>query len=242
MRLRTKILALMAVPVVMLAGTVAFAVGAERSTTESLRLVEHSYQVKDTLRVAFADLVDAETGMRGYLLSGSADLLAPYENGSARVTHDLDRLAFLVQDNPDQLQRLNDLGLLAPERLRILAQLRPYAPITETPHPERVDPILQDGQTVMEEIRSTVAIMTDEENRLLRIRQASLERARHVAFLVEVVALPLGVLIGLVSVFGFARRLARRLWRSNATRVGWRRVSRWKHLRTGRTRSGICRA
>jgi diguanylate cyclase (GGDEF)-like protein len=211
MRLRSKILSLMAVPVVLLTGTVGLAVAAEVNTTRSLRLVEHTYQVKDTLRAVLGDLVDAETGMRGFLLTGKEDVRAPYLEGSARVAHDMDRLASLVQDNPSQTQRLSDLRLLVPERLRILAKLAPFAPIIDTPHPEQVEPIITDGQVVMEEIRVTVDEMTNEENRLLGTRQASLDRARHMASLVELVALPIGVLIGLVSVVVFAGRLVSRL-------------------------------
>ncbi len=53
--------------------------------------------------------------------------------------------------------------------------------------------------------------MTAEENRLLGLRQQSLAQIRHQAFLAEAVALPLGVLVGLASVFVFTRRLAKRL-------------------------------
>jgi diguanylate cyclase (GGDEF)-like protein len=211
MRLRTKILALMAVPLALLVAIVVVAFRAEASTTGSLRLVEHSYQVKETLGLVYEDLVDAETGMRGYLLTGAESFIAPYTDGTARLKHDYDRLSFLIRDNPVQMRRLTDLHLLSSERIRILEQLRPFAPITEVRDPGRVTPILEDGRVIMEEIRSTLSTMTAEENRLLGIRQEALAHARHEAFLVEAVGLPLGVLFALVSVFVFTRRLARRL-------------------------------
>ncbi len=211
MRLRTKILVLMTLPVLVLAATVAFGFRAERSTTESLRLVQHSYQVKDTLAAVYADLVNADSGMRGYVLTGSSEFLEPYTEGTAHLNEDLDRLAFLLRDDPTESRRLNDLRLLTPERLRILEQLRPFAPITDVGNPRGVDPILRDGKVIMDEIRVTLDAMTSDENRLLGLRQAALTQARHVAFLVEAVVLPLSVLIALVSVFVFTRRLARRL-------------------------------
>jgi diguanylate cyclase (GGDEF)-like protein len=211
MRLRTKILALLAMPMLILSLTLALAFRAERSTDSSLRLVTHSYQVKETLNAALDDLVDAETGMRGYLLTGRDDYLAPYRDGTARLTSDVAQLQLLVADNPEQIRRLRDLQLLSSERLRILQQLRPFAPIAEAPRPERVTPILEDGRVIMDEIRSAVDAMTAEENRLLGLRQGTLEHARHLAFLAQAVALPIGVLIGLVSVLLFTRRLAGRL-------------------------------
>jgi diguanylate cyclase (GGDEF)-like protein len=211
MRLRTKILALLAVPVVILVITVAVALRAERATDESLLLVQHTFQVKETIGTVLDDLVDAETGMRGYLLTGRDDFLTPYTDGTATLANDLRRLAFLTQDNPAQVRRVSNLRLLSSERLRILEQLRPFAPITAARHPGLVDPILEDGRVIMVEIRSILDAMTAEENRLLGLRQASLRSARHQAFIVESVALPLGVLLGLVSVFVFTGQLARRL-------------------------------
>jgi diguanylate cyclase (GGDEF)-like protein len=211
MRLRTKILVLMTMPLLILVATVAFSFRAERSTTESLRLVQHTYQVKDTLEAVVEDLVNAESGMRGYLLTGEVAFLGPFNEGTTRLHQDLDRLTFLLRDDPTESRRLKDLRLLTPERLRILEQLRPFAPITEVRHPHQVDPILEDGKVIMDEIRTTLGAVMSDQNRLLALRQAALTRARHLAFLVDAVALPLSVLIALVSVFVFTRRLSRRL-------------------------------
>lgn len=202
MRLRTKIFALLAVPAVALLGTVAFAFGAQRGSDASLLLVEHTYQVKETLNAVFDDLVDAETGMRGYLLTGRDSFLTPYTEGTAVLGHDLDRLAFLVRDEPLQIRHLRDLRLLASERLRILEMLRPYAPIDAVKTFERVDPILEDGRRVMDQIRALVDRMVGEQNRLLGIHQAALDDARHRSFLAGTVALPAGAVICLAGVFG----------------------------------------
>lgn len=211
MRLRTKIFALLAVPVVILIGTVAFAFRAERSTDSRLRLVEHSHRVKETLSTVSNDLVDAETGMRGYLLTGDTEFLAPYTEGSVWLASDLDRLGYLVRDNRAQGERQRQLRTLSFERMRVLGKLRAFAPITETRDPGRVGPILQDGQMIMEEVRTLLDAMTADENRLLGLRQSALDRTRHQAFLAEAVALPISILFGLVSVFVFTRRLTRRL-------------------------------
>src|SRR5215210_1549050 len=77
--------------------------------------------------------------------------------------------------------------------------------------PAHITRILEEGQVIMRQIRSTIETMTADENRLLGLRQHSLERVRHQAFLAEAVALPLGVLLSLASVVVFTRRLARRL-------------------------------
>jgi diguanylate cyclase (GGDEF)-like protein len=211
MRLRTKILALLVVPVVLLMALVSVAFRAERSTTQSLTLVEHSYQVKATLGLVFDDLVNAETGMRGFLLTGKDEFLEPYTDGTAALRNDYARLSYLIRDDPDQVRRLSDLHLLSSERIRVLEQLRAFAPIAAAPHPGGIAPILEDGRAIMEEIRSILGGMTARETHLLSLRQQALAGARHQVFLVEVVGLPIGVLFALASVFVFTRRLARRL-------------------------------
>jgi diguanylate cyclase (GGDEF)-like protein len=211
MRLRTKILALLVVPVVLLMALVGVAFRAERSTTQSLTLVEHSYQVKATLGLLFDDLVNAETGMRGFLLTGKDEFLEPYTDGTAALRNDYSRLSYLIRDDPDQVRRLSDLHLLSSERIRVLEQLRAFAPIAAVRHPGGIAPILEDGRAIMEEIRSILGGMTARETHLLSLRQQALAGARHQVFLVEVVGLPIGVLFALASVFVFTRRLARRL-------------------------------
>jgi diguanylate cyclase (GGDEF)-like protein len=190
---------------------VAVAFRAERSTTQSLGLVQHSYLVKDALGLVYDDLVDAETGMRGYVLTGQEEFLAPYTDGTAALHNDYNRLAYLTKDNPDQVRQLSDLHLLSSERIRVLEQLRPFAPITEVRDPAAVGPILEDGRAIMDEIRSILDRMTSEETHLLGLRQQALSESRHQVFLVEAVGLPIGVLFALASVFVFTRRLARRL-------------------------------
>jgi diguanylate cyclase (GGDEF)-like protein len=211
MRLRTKIMALLAVPVILLISLVAVAFRAERSTTQSLGLVEHSYQVKEVLGLVFDDLVSAETGMRGYLLTGKEEFLTPYTDGTAALRNDYARLTYLTKGDPDQVRRLSDLHLLSSERIRVLEQLRSFAPITDVRDPDGVEPILEDGRAIMDEVRTILSGMTADESHRLGLRQQTLAASRHQVFLVEVVGLPAGVLFALISVFLFTRRLARRL-------------------------------
>ena len=70
-------------PVILLIALVGVAFRAERNTTQSLGLVEHSYQVKEVLGLVFDDLVHAD-GMRGALLTGE-EFLTPYTDGDCRA-------------------------------------------------------------------------------------------------------------------------------------------------------------
>ena len=79
--------------------------------------------MREEISEVMDDLVDAETGVRGYLLTESPDFLEPYTIGSTAVPGDLDRLgASLREDGADG--DLVSLRALVTQRLEILASLK----------------------------------------------------------------------------------------------------------------------
>lgn len=52
---------------------------------EDVRWLGHSRDVRDAIQMTLTDLVDAESGERGYLLSGDRPFLQTYEDGRART-------------------------------------------------------------------------------------------------------------------------------------------------------------
>lgn len=57
-------------------------------------------------RVLLNNLVDAETGMRGYGLTRRPEFLQPYNAAIVEIPESLNDLEQLVQDNAQQRQRL----------------------------------------------------------------------------------------------------------------------------------------
>ncbi|MDR6234761.1 response regulator [Pseudomonas oryzihabitans] len=68
--------------------------------------VEHTDRVISTANANFRLVVDLETGMRGYLLSGNNSFLQPYERALPDVEPQLDELKALVSDSAVQVRRL----------------------------------------------------------------------------------------------------------------------------------------
>lgn len=68
----------------------------------------------------FETLLDAETGQRGYLLSGRKDYLAPYRAAQKRAHQVLQRLDILAHNDPVMQVRLTELKPVAEEKLREL--------------------------------------------------------------------------------------------------------------------------
>jgi CHASE3 domain sensor protein len=72
-------------------------------------LVVHTYQVISAVERAFSDIQDAETGQRGFIITGDEKYLDPYEHALQTIPESLPMVRQLVIDRPDQLERLDKL-------------------------------------------------------------------------------------------------------------------------------------
>lgn len=80
---------------------------------DNSKWVEHTYQVIEQGNVLVSSLVDMETGVRGFLITGKDEYLDPYNNGKRQFEDVLSNLKQKVSDNPEQVGRLNDVHRLA---------------------------------------------------------------------------------------------------------------------------------
>src|SRR5271154_124124 len=90
--------------------------------TVTARQVSHTLEVRDQSELLLASMTDAETGQRGFLLTGDEAYLAPYEQGRAEAEPHLARLRALVADNPAQLERATVIEAYVSEKLAELAR------------------------------------------------------------------------------------------------------------------------
>jgi CHASE3 domain sensor protein len=73
------------------------------------RTVEHTQAVLYASSSTYRLIVDQETGIRGFLLTGATEFLEPYEAGRAQIGDRLVTIAHLVSDNPVQATRVAHL-------------------------------------------------------------------------------------------------------------------------------------
>ncbi|HJS84797.1 MAG TPA: CHASE3 domain-containing protein, partial [Acetobacteraceae bacterium] len=99
------------------AASAAGGLGALLGLEDARHLVQHAHEVIDEADGLLAALLDAETGQRGFLLTGEERYLEPYAAALRRVASSLDRLRGLVADNPAQLARLPALRADAEAKL-----------------------------------------------------------------------------------------------------------------------------
>lgn len=100
-----------------LGGGVTLLVRQARLTQRSDQVLARSARLRELL-------VDRETALRGYLLSGTPDFLAPLERADGKLAETLSTLRQLLRENPDQLVRLDVVESMAREWGRYAARER----------------------------------------------------------------------------------------------------------------------
>ena len=85
------------------------AVSSLHGVTDTTKWVIHTYKVIAAAKHILAAAVDMETGMRGFLLAGKEEFLDPYKAGKAAFFTELDALKQTVNDNPAQVELLNEV-------------------------------------------------------------------------------------------------------------------------------------
>src|SRR5262245_14722594 len=107
--LRNKFLAVLIVPVVVLVASTTLLVLSRHRTNAILAAERQAYLIRDAVQAIQNDLIDAETGMRGYLLTGDDSFLEPYDTGVGKIGSDLNTLESLTDADGSQIGRIERL-------------------------------------------------------------------------------------------------------------------------------------
>jgi len=106
---------------------IALAVNLSRQR-ESLGWVEHTNEVLRTVSALERRILEAESGERGYLLTGEGAYRDSHDRSQADIPGLLAAVRTAVSDNPAQLQRLDELGPGIESRLSELRQVVELGP------------------------------------------------------------------------------------------------------------------
>jgi signal transduction histidine kinase/ActR/RegA family two-component response regulator len=156
---------------IVLIGNIALSYRATRVIIEHEQRVTHTYRVIVELDATLSNLVDAETGQRGFLITGSDSFLDPYNEAIATVGNHLQNIRDLTADNPVQQRSVSILEPKIKERLSIIDEsirLRRQ----EGFEAARNILLTNRGKIAMDAIRNTIADMKSEEEMLLHRRDA----------------------------------------------------------------------
>ena len=134
--------------------------------------VDHTYQVITTVNQVTITLLNAETGQRGYIITGDVSYLEPYNGAQASLDSEIKTLRDLTSDNPTQQQNIDVLQTLVADKMAVLTttvQVR----TTQGFEAAQTIVLTGTGKTIMDNIRTTITGIVNTEQTLLATRLAS---------------------------------------------------------------------
>lgn len=149
--------------------------------------VEHTYETLRAIEELLSTVKDAETGQRGFLITGEDRYLAPYHDALQKMAERAERVRHLTADNPRQqalLPRLEELVNTKRDELARTIVLRKQSGFEAA----RDLVLTDDGRKTMVAIRSLVDDLQREELRLLAERNKVALGAYHFGVLNNTIA------------------------------------------------------
>lgn len=159
--------------------------------------VSHSYAIINNLESIKAEITDAETGVRGYLLTRDISFLKPYNSGSKQVGYLYNDLKVHTTANQAYQKKVDSLGVLITKKLEYLSDLVTkfqqegyvISPEMLTSHGSNKD--------VMENIRQFLKDLKDNEQALMNVRNSKLKSFFQTMAIMAIISL----VITLVTIF-----------------------------------------
>jgi PAS domain S-box-containing protein len=187
------------------------------SHQSATRLIETSSRVEQTqqrlnkLEELLSQMKDAETGQRGYILTGEEQYLEPYQTAIATVEPDVKELRKLTADNSKQQKRIETLEPLIAAKLALVKEtidLRRNQGFEAALQIIRTDR----GKKLMDDIRKVIREMENEENTLLKQQVAEAQTSGRYTILTLAIAIVLTfvILCGIYSLI--YREITERQW------------------------------
>ncbi len=172
-----------------------------RQLHEHSAWVAHTHAVIGGIQSILSLMKDAETGQRGYLITGDPRYLEPYDASIVAINEKVGEVAKLTADNPSQQARFPELKDRIAKRLALLAG-NIEARRDRGLEAARQNVLSGLGKAEMDALRALTAEMTRDEERLLEERSGEAQRSYRWALATGVLAgvAALVVVIALVVV------------------------------------------
>jgi PAS domain S-box-containing protein len=199
--------------ILMLIGVVSY-----QSATRLIETNSHVAQTQERLNKLeelLSQMKDAETGQRGYLLTGEERYLEPYKTAIASVNGEIKQLRKLTANYPNQQRQLDALESAIKNKLAELKgtiDLRKYQGFEPAMQLVRTDL----GKKLMDDIRSLVRKMESQENELLKqqVAKAGASARFMIVILASGIVLTFVILCGIY--FLIYQEITERQWAEEA--------------------------
>ncbi len=217
--LRTKGLIVVAVPLIALLGLTSANLLLQQNESTERNISLNARNLDDTAAQVLADMVNGETGVRGYAATRDPTFLDPYNLMLTRIGAERTALrqAAVIAGDGGQQQAVD---ATTGQELFELAQLR--SAISRGTSAGNLLPALQAGKTTMDLLRRQVASLAAGPAALVALQHNKITTQQTRTEQLDIAGLVLGLLAGLAGVALFTSSIARRVSMNaeNARRLG----------------------
>ncbi|NUU62109.1 CHASE3 domain-containing protein [Paenibacillus agri] len=146
---------------------------------ETVFLSDHDMKVHELTYQIEKNVLDMETGQRGYALTGKMEYLPPYNNGLAEWRINYAKLNGLIADNPAQVKNLQTIMVNIEKWIEDAGQY--VIDLKRNGQNEAVNRFFQDdtGKSIVDSIRSQSEYFLDNERTLTNARINTLKEGNH---------------------------------------------------------------
>jgi CHASE3 domain sensor protein len=136
--------------------------------------VTHTTLVRESIARLFAGVVEAESGQRGFVITGREDFLEPYTRAMNEIERNYSDLRALIADNPSQIRRAETIHALIAKRD---TELKAVIGLKRTGGVDQAAKFITAGEGLrtMQELRAAVREMDRIEEELLVRRREEAE-------------------------------------------------------------------
>ena len=160
----------------------------------------HTNEVLFNLEQVISQIKDAETGQRGFLLTGNREFLDDYYGAYERTRNNIDEVDKLTEDNVSQQMRLDSLSKFVEIRF---GELEERLKLDFTPQNDaKNQELLALGKQSMDRIRDIIMRMENYETELLSYRTTNAKESIDSTFIILSVFTVLVVII-IITSFSF---------------------------------------
>jgi PAS domain S-box-containing protein len=204
-----KALILITIPLVFQGTFVALLAWSQAGHADAINQSFQSREAVAEANLALHYMIDAETGIRGYLVTDDKDFKEPYALACADLPAHLRRLKELVQDNREQAGRAESIEAAADVALDWLRQTEQM--IEAGQHEAAVERMkTRQGKRLMDDLREHVGRFTQTESQLAQDRRRKMERFRQAITALLVGGLAMSVLLTGTLAVVFWKEIGRR--------------------------------
>lgn len=196
---------IISIPVICLFASIFAIAGLRSKTIEAREQQDRSQRTLVEIERLLKTLVDAETGIRGYVITRRPEFLQAYLEAKTQLPQSLTSVRAKVGANSTQPQQMEEIPTLLQQQIGFLEQILQTSNLQgeSAGGSPTMTALLLNSRANMEELRQEIDRFAEKEKRAARDREVESVRWRHLTTLVQWSALGIGMVASGGAVYLF---------------------------------------